>query len=440
MSDGIGVNITPLGLTGEAALAYASFGDMFPVVIVLMDPDMRCTWASPGARSVLGYEPEAMVGVSVADIVHPDDLGDAAGMATEVVSDPAASLANPAASTLVEFPVRLLNGSGDYEMFNVSGRLIDEQGHTLGVIRPASEYRALDGVIESLGSRGDLSVVLASVADLIRTQFRVDRACVIHDMGGCLTVVPGERGRVCSSEDRRMARRLLQTIRVNGLSQDLVVDGDTWAVPVLSETGESLFGVVAMPAPRPGGPALLDQYLLRRAAKLAAVAFARDRDDRLLRRAATTDYLTGVANRRHFEALLATSALEPGALPLRLLYIDVDDFKAVNDTFGHRVGDEVLAAVAARLRNNVRPGDFVGRLGGDEFAVAAPGMPAAVFDRVRERIDEAIRQPVTVGGETVAITASIGVAAASDEDSLETILERGDDDMFCSKRSGHART
>ncbi|MCB9387957.1 MAG: PAS domain-containing protein, partial [Microthrixaceae bacterium] len=63
------MNITPLGLTGEAALAYASFGDMFPVVIVLMDPDMRCTWASPGARSVLGYEPEAMVGVSVADIV-----------------------------------------------------------------------------------------------------------------------------------------------------------------------------------------------------------------------------------------------------------------------------------------------------------------------------------------------------------------------------------
>ncbi|MCZ7631586.1 MAG: GGDEF domain-containing protein [Microthrixaceae bacterium] len=129
---------------------------------------------------------------------------------------------------------------------------------------------------------------------------------------------------------------------------------------MLSETGETLFGALELAAPRPEGPAPLDVHLLARVASLASIAFARHRDDRLLIEAANTDYLTGLANRRHFESRLAEQAIAIDALPLALLYVDVDDFKAVNDNYGHHAGDQVLAAVAARLSHVVRPGDFVG--------------------------------------------------------------------------------
>lgn len=420
---------THLEIVGDEALAYRSFGEHFPVLLVLLDAELLVKWASPASMEVLGFRPEEIVGRSVFDMVHPDDIDSAANMATGVVARAEEAMASPAASALVEFPVRIRTAAGSWERCNASGRLLDSDGTMLGMIRAAKEVQALDAVIAGLGSGGDLESVLLAITDLARAQFKADRTWIIHDADGPAEVVCR---RSCSDLSR--AERILTSARAEGLSPEVVVNEDTWSVPILSATGETLFGVLELPARRAEGPAPLDLHLLGRVASLASIAFARHRDDQLLAVAATTDFLTGVANRRHFEARLAESALAPGGLPLTLLYVDVDDFKTVNDSYGHGVGDRVLAAIAARLSHAVRPGDFVGRLGGDEFAVAAPGLAVHDADALRQRVLAAIREPIALGDLRVELSASIGLAGAADERALETVLERGDDDMFIRKR------
>lgn len=414
---------------GAGALAYQAFGELFPVVLLLLDASLEVTWSSPGSEQLLGFRPEEMVGHSVFDMVHPDDLDSTVNMAKGVLAIADETLASPAASTLVEFPVRVRDAAGSWEQCNVSGRLLDSDGTLMAVIRSARELHALDAVIAGLGSGGDLETVLLAVTDLAHAQFKVERARVIHDANGPIEVVCRDD---CS--DLQGVEERLDRFR-DTLSAAVVVEDGVWSLPVLSETKETLFGVLEFPAQRPEGPAPLDMHLLARLASLASIAFARHRDDCLLTEAATTDYLTGIANRRHFESRLAESALAPDGLPLTLLYVDLDDFKAVNDNFGHHAGDQVLAAVAARLAHVVRPGDFVGRLGGDEFAVGAPGLGADGANGLARRVRDAVEEPISVDGTLIGVTVSIGVAAAADEDSLETILERGDENMFTSKRA-----
>lgn len=422
-------------LAGLEAFAYQSFGEQFPVLLVVLDAALDVIWASPGSSALLGFRPDEIVGRSVIEMVHPDDIDTAANMATSVVEHAGEAMVSPAAAALVEFPVRVLNAAGGWERCNASGRLLDVDGTMLGMIRGAKDIQALDAVIEGLGSGGELESVLLAVTGLARAQFKVARAWILHDADGRGEVVG--HGRPPGSPP---ARGILESVRAAGLSPQVLVEGDTWSVPLLSATGETLFGMLELPARRAEGPAALDLHLLGRMASLASIAFTRHRDHRLLAEAATTDYLTGVANRRHFESRLAGTAISPGALPLTLLYVDLDDFKTVNDTFGHRVGDQVLAAVAGRLCHAVRPGDFVGRLGGDEFAVAAPGLGVSCAGPLHQRVQDSLRETISIEGRSIMVSASIGLAGAVDEVDLETVMERADDDMFDRKRSARGRS
>jgi diguanylate cyclase (GGDEF)-like protein len=123
---------------------------------------------------------------------------------------------------------------------------------------------------------------------------------------------------------------------------------------------------------------------------------------------------------------------------LAMLYIDIDEFKSVNDSLGHPVGDELLKAVASRLRNCVRETDFVARLGGDEFAIVQTGIsqPGDVMELVR-RIYEAIREPCECLGHHVATDASIGIALAPhDGTDLDQLLKSADLAMYGAKADG----
>ncbi|WP_345710320.1 GGDEF domain-containing protein, partial [Kineococcus glutinatus] len=146
---------------------------------------------------------------------------------------------------------------------------------------------------------------------------------------------------------------------------------------------------------------------------------ARDREERLtarLREQAGTDAVTGLATRRvlheRAEELLAELPRHGG---LALLLLDVDHFKAVNDTHGHPAGDEVLRAVARRLLERSRPGDVVGRLGGDEFAVLLPGCHGTCALERGEAVRAALAaDPVPVGAAAVPVSVSAGFAVADD--------------------------
>ena len=129
-----------------------------------------------------------------------------------------------------------------------------------------------------------------------------------------------------------------------------------------------------------------------------------------LARQAYTDELTGLANRARFAEQVERALAEGGAT---VLFVDLDDFKVVNDSLGHHAGDQLLRAVAGRLRAAVEDRYTLGRLGGDEFAVLVPGVPDGQGPLVAGRVVEALDGPFRVTGMQVRVTASVGIAGAA---------------------------
>lgn len=159
---------------------------------------------------------------------------------------------------------------------------------------------------------------------------------------------------------------------------------------------------------------------------------------------ALTDALTGLANKRGFEKMLDADvrAAQPDA-PVYLLAIDLDRFKAVNDTYGHGAGDELLKAVAGRMRSEIREGDWIARTGGDEFFVVCRGAPSV--DAVRGlawRLNEKLAQPFRLSvGNDVRISASIGVAWAPEHaTSIAHLVEAADIALYDAKHTGKNKT
>lgn len=169
---------------------------------------------------------------------------------------------------------------------------------------------------------------------------------------------------------------------------------------------------------------------------LVALVVALLRDLRALQQLSGTDALTQVHNRRSFVAALESELARAGRTggPVTVAYVDIDDFKRINDTLGHAVGDEVLREVARILTRQTRTQDVVGRLGGDEFAVLLtdldPEHAPAALERIRRRLDEPARR-----GDRPAIRCSVGaVTFAHPAGSAEDVLAAADAAMYRAKR------
>ncbi|NYJ05001.1 putative bifunctional diguanylate cyclase/phosphodiesterase [Petropleomorpha daqingensis] len=155
------------------------------------------------------------------------------------------------------------------------------------------------------------------------------------------------------------------------------------------------------------------------------------------------DALTGLANRALFTDRLehALARTDRGETPVAVLFVDLDDFKAVNDGAGHGAGDALLTAVADRLRRVLRPGDTVARLGGDEFAVLLEDAGADRAETTAERLLAVLAEPFPAVGSDVRISASVGIAvgAAGLHDSDE-LLRHADVAMYAAKEAGKGRS
>lgn len=162
-----------------------------------------------------------------------------------------------------------------------------------------------------------------------------------------------------------------------------------------------------------------------------------------LERLAAQDPLTGAYNRRHFRALAAQSIAiaRRQHRPVSVLMIDLDHFKAVNDTHGHAAGDETLKTLVALCHDTLREGDILARYGGEEFCVLLPETDPSTAAAVAERLRQAVAAARVQGPEALfAVTASIGVAAWRDDDaSIETALDRADHALYQAKRGGRNR-
>ncbi|HEX8498441.1 MAG TPA: EAL domain-containing protein, partial [Actinomycetales bacterium] len=148
---------------------------------------------------------------------------------------------------------------------------------------------------------------------------------------------------------------------------------------------------------------------------------------------ATHDALTQLPNRVLFAERLNKALTSPGDRPVSVALIDLDDFKEVNDTLGHEIGDLLLIAVAQRLNGCVRIDDTVARLGGDEFVVVLDGADPEAADLAAERMIDALRQPVVAEGHELPIRASIGIADGRSGDEASVLLRHADIAMYAAK-------
>ena len=157
-------------------------------------------------------------------------------------------------------------------------------------------------------------------------------------------------------------------------------------------------------------------------------------ETRRMQQLAYTDGLTGVANRRQLEQLITDEIARKRRYnrPFSVVLIDIDDFKRVNDSFGHDVGDEVLKELVARVVGNVRASDQVGRWGGEEFLILAPETGLKEAMALAEHVGASVRSTPLLADH--ALTVSLGVATFSEEDSVVALIKRADEALYRAKR------
>ena len=161
--------------------------------------------------------------------------------------------------------------------------------------------------------------------------------------------------------------------------------------------------------------------------------------ERELERRATRDFLTGLYNRHKFmeEFQPEWERADRYGRPLSLLLLDIDHFKAINDTYGHDVGDRVLEAVVTKLQGNIRGSDVLARWGGEEFILLSPesrlGEACALAEKLRGALTA---EPFESAGR---VSASFGVAERRHDDTVESLLKRADDALYAAKRAGRNR-
>ncbi|MEP7344711.1 MAG: diguanylate cyclase, partial [Gemmatimonadaceae bacterium] len=223
------------------------------------------------------------------------------------------------------------------------------------------------------------------------------------------------------------------------------------AATAMTRTDGTVAGVVCVFSDTPRNWSELDVRMLRDIADIASTevhlrgALAeRESRARQLQHDSLHDGLTGLPNRTLFMRRLADATMrakrgDDGLFAV--LFLDLDDFKSVNDKHGHRGGDEILVAAARRLEECIRGGDLVARLGGDEFAIllerVADARDGAI---VADRVQAALREPFTVGSSTHVASGSIGVVLSSPGiQQPEQMLRNADMAMYRAKNSGRAR-
>ncbi len=161
-------------------------------------------------------------------------------------------------------------------------------------------------------------------------------------------------------------------------------------------------------------------------------------EEQRLVRLALHDGLTGLANRTllHERLDAALTRAAASGLPVGVIYLDLDGFKTVNDTFGHAAGDELLVAVAERLTRVLRAGDTAGRLGGDEFLVVAGDVvDETALGEILRRVENALATPIPVEGAEVGVGASCGAVLSRPGESGDTVVRRADAAMYATKRA-----
>jgi diguanylate cyclase (GGDEF)-like protein len=398
--------------------------DRSPATIVsLLDADLRTRWIGRSATWVAGTDPEQRVGRESLERVHPDDVERLLHGLDQLKA--AATPESGSVPIIEPIRYRIRRPSGEWQtMETLVHNLMDDpivKGMVL-VGRPVGGH--LDGVghvVDLLVADAPFADVLAACAQLVPTY--LGSAAVIAQFDGATVIgaPEGSPARALAEDDRWWRGTIADgearmPVDFVGFPDELAEVGraagfrSAWVSPLLDMSTGEVIGCVMVWVRIAVEPNIATDSGLRQTVRLSSLVLGEQRRRHSLSRQAVTDPLTGVGNR---SALRRRLDAVRGDVTVAMF--DLDDFKPVNDTFGHDAGDEVLRVVAERLAAGVREDDLVVRLGGDEFVVVfADDTPAGSVSRSTARVAEAIEEPVELAsGAVVTVRVSVGVATAS---------------------------
>ncbi len=455
---------------------YRRLVERLPAIVYASELGEHGRWryVSPQVEDILGYTPEEWLADPElwAKLLHPDDRERALSQETRKTI----GSRNPP-------PL-------DYRMLTRDGRTVwildeavlepDETGTPVwhGVLYDITERKkaeqelqraaAQQAAVARLGGRalkdGDPEQLMLEATTLMTEIEGVDAACIweIGRDGRRLGLRAGLEQLVVGSQRASAAR---DSHAGAALDSRLHVVVDDWAserrfsmppalrvmgvrssLAVVIDGKQQPFGVLDIHSLEPNRFTPQDVHFVQASANVLADAIERHATDQALRHRVLHDPLTGLPNRLSFIDSLS-EALRRSAVsgsPVGILFLDLDNFKLINDSMGHHAGDELLRAVAPRLRAHLRPGDIVARFGGDEFGLLVDRLAdEAEAVAIADRIASAFAEPYQMGGVDHFVSASIGIAVAQPNGSepidADLLIRDADAAMYRAKERGRAR-
>ena len=406
--------------------AFAVIAEQASELIMIADGESILQWANDAFGRVLGYPPESLIGRSPFSMIHEDDQA----RLHDVIQRLAPT---PGAQGEATFRWRAVDGSWRWLDSRATNLLHDPAVAGFVVsMRDRTTERALKTEERLTAARyealfeeaKDAICIVSAEGGFIRVNhaFNSLMGCSDEELQDCdfWAFVP--------AEEHERAKELLRVLRTEGLDRPTAFTLQTSSGRRFCS--EVTARVVAIPGEAPQIEAVIRDMSERAQLETA------------LREQALHDGLTGLPNRSLFlertSSMLAATAGGAGSVVVALL--DLDDFKAVNDTLGHAAGDELLKDVALRLRSATRAAETVARLGGDEFAVVAgPVHDAAGASALAARLLATFSNPFTVGRARRHVNASVGVAIGARDASPDDLLRQADTAMYSAKRTGTNR-
>ncbi|MGB0969804.1 MAG: diguanylate cyclase domain-containing protein [Mycobacterium sp.] len=402
--------------------AIAALVEAVPDSVVIVGADGRIAQANSRTEQMFGYEREALLGMEIEMLLPPRFRRKHTGYRTDFWADP--TIRSMGAGR------ELWGLRGDGREFPAEVSLgplhIGQHRHVAATITDITELRSVrqsQSHLAAVVQSSDDAIISITTGGVVQTcnpgaERLLDRAAARIVGQPVETLMPADSKtafaescqQVC--DGMRVERRQFQMFRRYGAVVDVAAN-----IFALRDT-----------------PGYLVGYSL-----IARDITAETQAQRALERLARFDTLTGLNSRAETLTRLK-AALECSRSPgqaLGVLFCDVDDFKSINDTLGHDIGDAVLTTLATRIRESLRQEDTVGRTGGDELLVLLPGLHSldeAV--QIAEKIRCHAAEPMHPGGHTTRITLSIGVTLAIGGESVRAAMSRADSAMYQAKKAG----
>lgn len=425
----------------------ASVIDLLLDAICVVDAQGNFVFVSAACERIFGYTPEEMLGKRMIEMVYPEDRARTLAAADEVM----------VGQPLLHFENRYVRKDGTVVHIMWSACWSTDNKLRIGVARDITRRKqseamqaALYSISEAAHAAKDLAALYQQIHLTVAQLLPVDdfivaiRDSVSGELGypyqalapDSLATPPEPAASLCFS-----VLHGDQPLRFNAQSVPMLVlplnsaDAACWlGVPLNSREG--VIGALLLKSK--GVPYTeKDQELLQFVSTQVVTAIERKQLYARLQRMAQYDELTGVPNRACFADRLGTALarVRRNGGRFALLYIDLDRFKQVNDSFGHSAGDHLLRAVAERLVHCVRDSDTVARLGGDEFVVLLESIAhPADAERVVAKIRAAFEQPVDLVSHQLVAGLSIGIAHYPEDGEAEAqLLKQADDRMYLIK-------